>query len=143
MMLVALTLPGNCKGHNLMTTRVTTALAILLGAFYLGAQSSNVGSISVTILDPGGSAIPGANLELKDLGTNDIRRGQTSAAGTYIFPGLSFGHYQLTVAAQGFQSQIFESLQVQTARVTSVNATLQIGATTQSVTVSAGDVPVV
>src|SRR5436190_6928629 len=107
------------------------------------AQTSNVGTISVTVLDQAGASVPGANLELKDLGTNDIRRAQTSAAGTYTFPNLSFGQYQLSIAAQGFTNQIFESVQVQTARNTSVNATLQVGGTAQSVTVAASEVPLV
>ena len=53
------------------------------------------------------------------------------------------GQYQLTISAQGFQSQVFESVQVQTARNTSLTATLQVGGTTQSVTISAGEVPLV
>jgi hypothetical protein len=38
---------------------------------------------------------------------------------------------------------VFESVQVQTARNTSLTATLQVGGTTQSVTISAGEVPLV
>jgi Carboxypeptidase regulatory-like domain len=113
------------------------------GAIPILAQTSNVGSISVTVLDSGGASIPNASLELKDLATNDLRRARTSASGTYTFPNLNFGQYQLTITAQGFQSQVFESVQVQTARNTGVSATLQVGGTTQSVTVSAGDVPLV
>jgi hypothetical protein len=105
------------------------------------AQTSNVGTVSVTVLDPAGSAIPGASLELRDTSTNDLRRARTSAAGTYLFPNLNFGQYQLTISAQGFQGQVFESIQVQAARNTSLSATLQVGSTTQSVTVSAGEVP--
>lgn len=121
------------------------ALAFLCGpgAYRASGQTSNVGTVSVTVLDPAGATVPGANLELKDLATNDIRRGQTSASGTYMFAGLSFGHYQLTITAQGFQTHLFESIQVQTARNTSLSATLQIGGTTQSVTIAAGDVPLV
>jgi hypothetical protein len=113
------------------------------GALPAPAQTSNVGTVSVTVLDPAGAAIPNANLELRDIATNDIRRAQTSGAGTYMFPSLNFGQYQLTISAQGFQSQVFESVQVQTARNTSLSATLQVGGTTQSVTVSAGEVPLI
>src|SRR5947207_1054512 len=98
------------------------ALALCLGpyAFTAAGQTSNVGSISVTVLDPAAASIPNASLELKDLGTNDVRRGATSAAGTYTFPSLNFGQYQLTFSAQGFQSHFFESVQVQTGRTTSI-----------------------
>src|ERR1700694_1686101 len=129
---------------NSFKDRVFSALAvgvILLGpsAFTAWGQASNVGAVTVTVLDSTGASVPGANLELKDLGTNDLRRAQTSAAGTYTFPSLQFGTYQLTVTAQGFQNQVFPSVQVQTGRNTSVNATLQVGITTQTVTVAASE----
>lgn len=119
------------------------ALACLGLAFTALAQTSNVGSISVTVLDPAGASVPTASLELKDLGTNDVRRAQTQATGTHTFPGLPFGTYQLTISAPGFQSQVFESVLVQTGRMTSVTATLQIGVTTQTVTVSTSETPLV
>src|SRR5438874_2262013 len=59
---------------------ITFAFALLCGPGAIGAfgQASNVGSVSVTVLDPAGATIAGANLELKDIATNDLRRAQTS-----------------------------------------------------------------
>src|SRR5262245_31571622 len=134
---------------SMLATRSLTALAATLtlvagpAAFIAFGQTSNVGTVSVTVLDPGGASIPGASLELRDLATNDMRRATTSTAGTYAFPNLPFGQYQLHISAQGFQGQVFEAVQVQAARNTSIAATLQVGVTTQAVTVSAGDVPLV
>src|ERR1019366_5940007 len=71
------------------------------------AQSTTTGSVTVSVTDPSGSAVPGAPLEIKDLGTNGVQKAPTGATGTYTFPSLSFGMYQLTVSASGFQTQIF------------------------------------
>jgi len=116
---------------------------VTLAAGLAWSQSSNVGALSVTVLDPAGAAIADAQLELRDLGTNDTRRAQTQVSGAYTFPNLQFGNYQLTVSHPGFQNQVFESVQVQTARTTSINSTLQIGGTSQTVTVSETETPLI
>src|ERR1035441_10728704 len=67
------------------------------------AQSTTTGSVTVTVTDPSGSAVPNAQLEIKDLGTGVLQKAPTGATGTYTFPSLSFGIYQLTVTASGFQ----------------------------------------
>jgi hypothetical protein len=112
-------------------------LAIALGVLTCVAfgQSSDAGSVSVIVADTSGAVVPDAQLELKDLGTNDIRRAATQAGGTYSFPNLRFGSYQLTVSKTGFETQVYESVVVQTARVTSVAVTLKVGGTTQTVQV--------
>src|SRR5437016_2095285 len=70
-------------------------------------QTGASGTINVTVLDPTGASIPGATLEIKDLGTNDLRRAATQQTGAYTFPNLPFGAYQLTITAAGFQPQVF------------------------------------
>jgi hypothetical protein len=83
-------------------------------------------------------------LELRDLGTNDVRHAQTQGgSGAYTFPNLQFGSYQLTVSASGFQNQVFQSVQVQTARTTSIGAKLQLGGTSQTVTVAGTEAPLI
>src|SRR5438445_3447467 len=121
----------------------TIVLGLALVAPGSWAQSSAAGTINVTVLDPTGASIPGATLEIKDLGTNDLRRAMTQQTGAYTFPNLPFGTYQLTVTAAGFQQQVFASVQVQTARVTDIRATLQVGGTTEAVQVTGDATPLV
>src|ERR1044071_4231681 len=82
----------------------------------IAAPTGTTGSITVIVQDPSGAIIPDAALELRDRGTNDVRNGSTQQSGAYTFPNLPFGRYQLTVAAPGFQKELFESIQVQTGR---------------------------
>ena len=98
------------------------------------AQSTTTGSVTVTVVDPSGAAVPNAQLEIKDTSTNIVQKAPTGATGTYTFPSLSFGIYQLTVTASGFQSQVFSSVQVVTSLNTSIQVPLKLGATSESVT---------
>lgn len=106
------------------------------------AQQGSQGTVNVTVTDPSGSAIPGAQLELRDLSTNDVRNAVTQDSGTYNFVGLSIGSYSLTVTSQGFTKQVYNPVVVQAAQVTDVAAKLQIGTTSQTVEVSGGALPV-
>lgn len=106
-------------------------------------QTTATGAVNVTVVDSSGATVPGAELQLKDLGTNDVRRATTQGNGVYSFPDLPFGYYELNVSKPGFESQVFQSVQVQTSRITSINATLRVGGTTQTVTVAAAATPLV
>ncbi|HUA62321.1 MAG TPA: carboxypeptidase-like regulatory domain-containing protein [Verrucomicrobiae bacterium] len=119
------------------------ALCFGLGVLNVSAQVSNFGSVTVTVLDPTGATVPGAQLEIKDLSTNIVRKAVTGAQGSYTFPDLTFGNYSLTISAKGFQNQVFSSVQVQTARNTDIHATMKVGASTETVTVTTDAVPLV
>jgi len=119
-----------------MKSQFNISIIGLALACLASAQTSNVGSVSVAVLDPAGATVPGAQLQLRDTETNDVRKAETQANGTYSFPNLSFGIYQLTVTKPGFETEVFQSVQVQTARVTTVNVILKVGGTTQTVTVT-------
>ncbi len=94
-----------------------------------------LGSVSVTVVDPSGAAVPGATLTLTDVATNDARTGVTTEAGSHTFVNLNFGAHKLTVALQGFATQSYDVL-VQSARTTDVKATLKVGAMEEVVEVS-------
>src|SRR5436305_211332 len=107
--------------------RLLAVLTITAVLPIASAQTSNVGSVAVTVADTSGAFVPGAQLQLRDLETNDIRKAETQAGGIYTFPNLNFGTYELSVSKQGFDTVLFSAVQVQTGRVTSISATLKIG----------------
>ena len=106
------------------------------------SQAGSAGVVSVTVTDPAGAAVPAAGLELKDLDTNVVQKGSTQANGAFSFTSVTFGRYQLTVAKTGFETQIFDNVQVQTGRTTDIKAVVKIGTTQQTVTVQ-GESPLV
>src|SRR5450759_2506492 len=114
-----------------------TLLCCLMGAW--GQTTSTGGSLNVSVLDPSGASVPNVSLELRDLSTNDVRRGATQANGVYSFPNLPGGAYELKVNAAGFAAQVFESVVIRTSLETNVRATLKIGTTRETVTVTAAE----
>ena len=99
------------------------------------AQHGSEGTVTVTVLDPTGSVVQNAQLELRDSATNDVRKGQTQERGTYTFVNLSLGRYRLTVSKAGFQSQVFTDVVVQAAQTTDISATLRVGSINETVEV--------
>ena len=96
-----------------------------------------LGTVSVTVVDTSGAAVPGATLTLTDLATNDARTAVSQEAGNYTFVNLNFGQHKLTVSLQGFATQSYDVV-VQSARTTDVKATLKVGGMQEVVEVSGG-----
>src|SRR3954447_20386682 len=111
-------------------TWAITAIAFMLwlvcGAPPAQGQGGT-GSVTVTVQDPSGSLVPQAVLELRDQGTNNVRKAVTPATGTYTFANLSFGLYSLSVTATGFKREVVGNVQVQTARITEITTSLKLG----------------
>src|SRR6266700_104114 len=74
------------------------------------AQHGTQGTVVVTVVDPSGRVIPGAQLELRDLATNDTRKAVTSDKGSYTFVNLSLGKFSLSISKDGFESQIYNDV---------------------------------
>ena len=60
----------------------------------------------------------------------------TQQTGTYSFQSSPYGNYELTVTKDGFDNALFQAVQVETARVTSIAAKLKVHSGQQTVTVS-------
>jgi hypothetical protein len=89
------------------------------------------------VVDSTKASIPGAIVSIRSTATNEIRTVKTGSAGEYTVSNLDPGNYQVTISMQGF-NELKESNLVLTADQTArLDATLQIGSTTEAVTVSA------
>lgn len=128
-----------CLFHSLT---VVLVLLVALGPS-ARAQHGSQGTVTVTVLDQAGGVVPGAELELQDLATNDARKAQTQSAGTYSFVNLSIGTYRLKISSAGFKTQVFDTVVVQATKTTDITATLTVGALSETVEVSASATPVV
>src|SRR5262245_66482347 len=68
------------------------------------AQLRIVGAISGTVLDPTGAVIADAKVSLKDTKTGVTKEASSTHGGTFLFPDLATGLYEVTVTAQGFKT---------------------------------------
>jgi hypothetical protein len=125
---------------------IAVACILLVTVFTLPfawAQHGSEGTVTVSVVDPAGEVIQGAQLELRDLTSGDVRIASTGDRGTYTFVNLSLGKFRLTISKSGFQKEVFNSVVSEAAQTTDITAALKIGATSQTVEVDASATPVV
>jgi len=118
-------------------------LGLALGVPSVWAQHGSEGTVTVTVLDPSSGVVQGAQLELQDIATNDVRKAETQDNGTYTFVNLSLGKYKLKVTKTGFRTQEFSDVVVQAAQTTDIKAALKVGAINETVEVTGGTAPLV
>lgn len=97
------------------------------------------GRIEGAVKDPQGQLIPNAALTLTNSGTGETLRAQSSGEGLFQFVEIKPGLYRVTGEATGFKRITVEGIVVQVATTTTVNLELTIGATNETVSVSASE----
>jgi hypothetical protein len=81
--------------------------------------------------------VPGAIVTATNASINVTAKATTSGSGYFQIFNLPIGTYDLKVSRDGFETSNLEKIPVQEARATTVNPTLKVGKTTESVTVTA------
>lgn len=98
-------------------------------------------TISGIVQDPTGAAIPAAELSLRSLATSAVAKVTTGQDGFYAFPDVMAGGYDLTVAAKGFREYIQRGISVNLDQQVRIDVSLEIGATAETIEVSANASP--
>ena len=112
-----------------------TFLLLLCGSTLLQGQELAATMVG-TVTDPTGAAVPGATVTITQNGVNGATRVvQTNAQGTYTATNLAAGNYTVTVADSGFQTYSAQNVILNVAQTRTVDAKLNVGAGTQTVTV--------
>src|SRR5271157_5593192 len=111
-------------------------LAIFLLVGQAAGQSRQSGEIRGTVTDPTGAVIPGVVITLTNTSTGVIQRETTDATGFYDAPFVPLGMYSITFAKDGFKQFIRSNIEMRLETIT-LNAELQVGTTSQSITVTA------
>ncbi len=111
-------------------------LALELMALGTADAQAPTGAIAGEVTDPAGAVIRSVRVVITNKDTGLNRTLVTSAAGDYSAPALLAGVYEVTAEAPGFQRLAREAI-VAAGSTTTVNLTMQLGPTTQTVTVAA------
>jgi hypothetical protein len=109
-------------------------IGLLAGAGALHAQETQ---ITGQVRDSSQAAIAGAKVSLTRTETGDHREATSGGEGYYSFPLLLPGHYGLKAEKEGFETQNQTGIVVETGNTSTVNVTLKVGSSTQTVDVDA------
>ncbi|MGH9661509.1 MAG: carboxypeptidase regulatory-like domain-containing protein, partial [Bryobacteraceae bacterium] len=114
---------------------VSCLLALLVVAAWSQVPT---GTITGTVSDESGAIVPGAKITATFLRTGYVRQTASDSAGLFSLPALLSGDYEVRCEAAGFRV-LTRSALVETGRDTLVDLPMQVGTTTESVTVEAAN----
>lgn len=124
---------------NRITFRFLMLLVIMAASSYLAlGQGITTTSLSGAVLDPTGSVVAGAEIIVKEETTGAEYRTVSAGNGTFSVPALTAGVYSVTVSASGFKQSVIKAVKIDAGIPASVNTTLEVGATTDTVVVQVG-----
>src|SRR6202167_5806826 len=115
-------------------------LCVCLGAMLMGSPlsaQSTFGSITGTVTDASGSAVPDAAVTLTSSTTDFKSTFTTGAGGEYTFVNLNPGPYTIEVDKPGFKHVKRTDVLVQVQIGTRIDVALEVGAQSQTVEVTA------
>ncbi|MGC2357077.1 MAG: carboxypeptidase regulatory-like domain-containing protein [Candidatus Acidiferrum sp.] len=113
-------------------------VALLLCAIALPAWAQlDTGSIVGVVQDKSGAVVPDAKVTVTNLKTGRVYEVQTNPTGEYEVPGLPAGLYKVVAEHEGFKTRVVDGIVLYATDRRAVNATLDVGQTSENVTVTA------
>ena len=125
------------KGTRILLVCLLAAIVFAAGATCLMAQTANTGALSGTVTDPSGAVIVGATVTATNLATGQQRSSTTTSTGSYQISLLPPGNYSIHLEASGFKSLDIPSVTVNVTETLEVNRKLEVGSSSEKVTVEA------
>jgi len=119
--------------------RVCTLLLSALGVLLFSGSSvaqTVAGSLSGLVTDASGAAVAGVTVEVKDLDRNTTFRATSNETGFYVHSSLPPGHYSVSAERAGFRRYVLEQFNIATQQKAALDIALEVGAVTESVTVT-------
>ena len=110
-------------------------MILFLGSLPLYSQVVG-GSLSGTVADESGAAIPKATVSIMNVATSVTTNVTTNGQGIYNAPNLLPGNYQVTVSAPGFETTIQSGIILTVGAQQVLNVAMKVGTVTQKVEVS-------
>ena len=111
------------------------SLCLIASATVILAQSDR-GTITGTIEDPTGAVVPNAPIQARNTEPGAVFQGASSATGNYTLAQLPTGNYEISVSVPGFKKYVRQNITVGVAQTLRVDVALEVGAATESVTVT-------
>ncbi|MGA3028570.1 MAG: TonB-dependent receptor [Bryobacteraceae bacterium] len=126
------------RSLKLYAVRVVCCL-LFLGLAYWGPLEAQqtLGTITGTVTDSSGAAVPDATVKALNAATNLEVVAHTQGNGSYSVSELPAGTYKLTFTKEGFATETHTEVLVNGNRTTTVDTSLKVGAVSATVEVTA------
>ena len=125
------------KLHRMLPPIALLLLNILLAA---AALAQDTASITGTVTDSSGAAIPNARVQVSNAEHGIVHTGKTNESGDYLFASLPIGSYDVTVSAEGFKKYQAKGVILRVAEKARVNVSLEVGTINTEVVVQGSEV---
>lgn len=123
-----------------MTHKISRSIFLLLilsACLPLATKAQQtLGSINGTVTDTSNAVVLKAAVQVKNLGTGLTVDATTQNDGSYNVANLPIGTYSVSISKQGFKTEVHSNILVRGNLTTTVNATLQPGEVSSTVTVT-------
>jgi hypothetical protein len=123
-------------GHFLARTLAFMAAVALCMLLIPPAWSQSAGKIAGTVKDQTNGTIPGAAVVAINIATGVKQSTKTDEQGSYSFPVLPVGQYEIDVTADGFKPGKAHGLTININAALTVDITLQVSEQNETVTVT-------
>ena len=127
----------NSKKISAFVFGVACFVALLLSAPLTTWAQQAAGSITGTVTDPSGSAVPNASITASDVNQGTTWTTKTDGAGVYEFPQIPAGSITVTVQAAGFAAQQRAAFALVVNQVAKVDFALAVGKVSETISVNA------
>src|SRR5437899_4030938 len=111
------------------------AIAVLICTMSYVAAAQAVGSISGSVADQTGAAVPQATITVTDQNTNQSRTVMSDSTGHYAAPQLPVGVYTVAITASGFQRMETRDVVLEVKQSRTLDFELRPSTVSQEVTV--------
>jgi carboxypeptidase family protein len=117
--------------------------ALMVMNCYAAAQVANTSTVLGTVTDSTGAVAPEATIQLRNVDNGQTYKIQSDVSGEFRFLTVPVGQYELTAEKTGFAKTVHSAFAVHAAEPVHIDVVLRVGAVTEQVTVTGGNLPVV
>src|SRR5262249_49298694 len=133
------------KEKGTFTMRKLSKLGLLFSVLLAGAvcmAQTSKGIIAGTVRDTTGAVMAGATVTATNVATAETRTTTTNEIGTYRIEAVEPGLYSIKVTAANFKTTTVDKVEVKGSVITTINASLEIGAASETIEVDAKSIEV-
>lgn len=121
---------------------ITRFVVVLLTMAVLAVAQFTTASLTGTVHDSSAALLPEARVTVRNMDTGFTQTVNTDASGSFLFPRLPVGNYELRLEKGGFSTYVQSGIQLTVNQVANQTVTIQLGQVNEQVTVQ-GDAELV